>query len=284
MRQLAPNVYIHTTSTTVNVAAILTSEGVVFVDAPMLPDEARTWRHSIANVTDAPPLYLINTDYHGGHALGDPLLGGTILAHEEMWRRLERMSDSYRGKILESWEKQYPFEFAEMRKLAFTRPELTFGGRMTLYCGDTTIQIIHVGGHTSATAMVYLPDQDLLFTGDNLVVRRYPYLGDADTKDWLDALTLIRRMDPAMIVPGHGEVCDAKATEPLSTYLRQIRAGVRKFFNAGRSKSETVSRLRRQEWMTYPGVKRAGLDLTIKANVSRVYDEFKFEARRAQAG
>ncbi len=284
MRQLAPNVYIHTTSTTVNVAAILTSEGVVFVDAPMLPDEARTWRHSVANVTDAPPLYLINTDYHGGHALGDPLLGGTILAHEAMWRHLEGMSESYRGKLLEKWEKEFPFEFPEMRKLAFTRPELTFEGRMTLYCGDTTVQIIHVGGHTAATSMVYLPEQSILFTGDILVVGRYPYLGDANTKEWMDALTLIRRMNPSVIVPGHGKVCDSKATDPLSAYLRHIRAGVRKFFHAGRSKSETVSKLRRQEWIVYPGVKRAGLDLTIKANISRVYDEFKFEARRKQAG
>ncbi len=280
MQRLAPNVYIHTTSTTTNVAAILTSEGIVFVDAPMLPDEGRTWRYSLANVTDAPSLYLINTDYHGGHALGDPLLGGTIVAHEEMWRRLEGMSDSFRGKLLEKWEKDFPFEFAEMKKLAFTRPELTFEGRMTLYCGDTTVQVIHVDGHTPATSMVYLPDQDMLFTGDTLVVGRYPYLGDANTKEWLDALTLIRRMDPAVIVPGHGEVCDAKATEPLSAYLRQIRSGVRRYFNAGRSKSETVSKLRRQDWMAYPDVKPTGLDSTIKANISRVYDEFKFEARR----
>lgn len=282
MRQLAPNVYVHATSTGVNVGAILTSGGLVYIDAPMMPEEARAWRQNLAELTGAEPAYLINTDYHGGHAVGDPLLGGTLVAHEAMWKHLTGMSESYRQKILDKWQKDYPNEFAEIRTLAFARPELTFLGRMTLYCGDTTLQLIHVGGHTPATSMVYLPEARILFTGDILVLERYPYLGDANTKEWLEALTLIRRLDPAIVVPGHGDVCDSKATEPLSAYIRAIRAGVRQFFKGGKSKSETISKLRKQEWVMYPSSDKAGLDALIKTNISRVYDEMKAEARQKQ--
>lgn len=279
MRQLAPNVYVTSTSTGVNVGAILTSDGLVHVDAPMIPAEARDWKQRTAALSEDPPLFLINTDYHGGHAVGNPILGGTIVAHETMWKHLTGMSDSYRQKILDKWHKDHPSEFAEIKALAFSRPELTFQSRMTLYCGDTTLQLIHVGGHTPATAMVYLPDIRILFTGDILVLDRYPYLGDANTKEWLDALTLIRRMDPAVIVPGHGAPCDAKATEPLSGYIRAIRSGVRQFFKSGKSKSETVNKLRKQDWVMYPGADKAGLEALIKTNISRVYDEMKIEAR-----
>jgi len=282
MRQLASNVYVETAYTGANVGAILTSEGLIYVDAPMLPEQARHWKECTAALSSTPPLYLINTDYHGGHAVGDPLLGGTILAHESMWKHLTGMSESFRQKVLEKWQKDFPVEFPEMKKLAFARPELTFRGRMTLYCGDTVIQIIHVGGHTPATAMVYLPDSRILFTGDILVLNRYPYLGDANTKEWLDALTLIRRLNPAVIVPGHGDLCDVKATEPLSAYIREIRSGVRQFFKTSKSKSETVNKLRRQEWMMIPGVERNGLDMLIKANISRVYDEMKIEALKKE--
>jgi cyclase len=281
MQQLAPNVYVETASEATNVAAILTSQGLVYVDAPMIPDQARAWKGVSAALTGDPPLYLINTDYHGGHSIGDPILGGTVVAHEAVWQHIVGMSESARKRVLDRWEKEHPFEFPEIKKLAFTRPELTFNGRMVLYCGDTVIQLIYTGGHTPATAMVYLPDSRVLFTGDILVLGRYPYLGEANTKEWLDALTLIRRMDPAIVVPGHGELCDAKATEPLSEYIRAIRGAVRRYFKDGRSKSETVNKLRRQDWLTYPGVERTpALDSTIKANISRVYDEFKFEARR----
>lgn len=279
MRRLAPNVYVQSTSTGVNVGVILTSEGLVFVDAPLIPDEARAWRQSVASVTDAEPRFLINTDYHGGHAVGNPLLGGTIVAHEFAWKHLTGMSESYRQKIYDKWIKDHPFEFAEIKALAFSRPELTFQGRMALYCGDTTIQLIHVGGHTPATAMVHLPESGILFTGDILVLNRYPYLGDANTKEWLEALTLIRRLEPAIIVPGHGAPCDSKATEPLSAYIRAIRSGVRQFYKAGKSKSETVNKLRRQDWAMYPGADKTGIDMLIKANISRVYDEMKMEAR-----
>lgn len=281
MQQLAPNVYVQTTPRATNVGAILTSEGVVFVDAPLIPDEARAWSQAVSETTGAAPLYLINTDFHGGHTIGDRLLGGTIVAHEGVWQYFTGMSESFRNRLLERWQKEFPFEYPEIRRLAFPRPELTFEGRMTLYCGDTVIQLIRVGGHTPATSMVYLPDQRILFTGDVLVIGRYPFMGDANSKEWLNALTLIRRMDPEIIVPGHGEPCDARATEPLSAYLRDIRAHVRRFFHSGRSKSETVNKLRRQEWLDYPGVERSpNLDSIIKANISRVYDEYKFAARR----
>lgn len=282
MRQLAPDVYVHTTSTGVNVGAVVTAAGLVYIDAPMMPDEARAWRKNLAELTGAEPVYLVNTDYHGGHAVGDPLLGGTIVAHEAMWEHLTRMSESYRQRILDKWQKDYPGQFAEIKTLAFARPELTFQGRMTLYCDDMTLQLIHVGGHTSATSMVYLPEPRILFTGDILVLGRYPYLGDANTKEWLEALTLIRRLDPAIVVPGHGDVCDAKATDPLSAYIRAIRAGVRQFFKSGKSKSETISKLRKQEWVMYPSSEKAGLDALIKTNISRVYDEMKAEARQKQ--
>jgi cyclase len=282
MRQLAPNVYVTSTSTGVNVGVILTSEGPVYVDAPMIPEDARAWKQRVASLTDAAPLFLINTDYHGGHAVGNPILGGTIVAHEGVWKHLTGMSDSYRQKILDNWHRDHPFEFAEMKTLAFSRPELTFQGRMTLYCGDTTLQLIHVGGHTPATAMVYLPDHRMLFTGDVLVLGCYPYLGDANTKEWLDALTLIRRMEPEIIVPGHGGPCDSTATEPLSAYIRAIRSGVRQFFKTGKSKSETVNKLRRQDWVMYPSADATGVDMLIKANISRVYDEMKAEARKKE--
>lgn len=283
MRQLAQNVYVHTTSTGVNVGAVLTAQGVVYIDAPMMPDEARAWRQNLAELSGLEPLYLINTDYHGGHAVGDPLLGGTLVAHEAMWKHLTTMSESYRQKVLDKWQKDYPAAFAEIKTLAFARPELTFQGRLTLYCDDMALQLIHVGGHTPATSMVYLPQPRILFTGDTLVLDRYPYLGDANTKEWLEALTLIRRLDPVAIVPGHGDVCNAKATEPLSAYLRAIRSGVRQFFKSGKSKSETISKLRKQDWILYPASDKSGLDALIKTNISRVYDEMKAEARRQQA-
>ncbi len=280
MRQLARNLYVHATSTGVNVGAVVTEAGLIYIDAPMMPDEARAWRQHLAELSGVEPVYLINTDYHGGHAVGNPLLGGTIVAHEAMWEHLTRMSDSYRQKILDKWQKDYPAQFTEIKALAFARPQLTFMGRMTLYCGDTTLQLIHVGGHTPATTMVYLPESRTLFTGDILVLARYPYLGDANTKEWLEALTLIRRLDPAIVVPGHGEICDSKATEPLSAYIRAIRSGVRQFFKTGKSKSETISKLRKQDWILYPSSDKAGLDALIKINISRVYDELKAEARQ----
>jgi len=86
-------------------------------------------------------------------------------------------------------------------------PTVTFADGMTLNVGDHTFQIIHHPGHTAPQTSVYVPEEGVVFTGDNVFHKCRSWLQECDPWEWLDALKKIEALDAEVIVPGHGEPC-----------------------------------------------------------------------------
>jgi cyclase len=282
MQQIAERVYVETTYRGGNVGCVLTDRGLILIDTPMLPRDARHWRDQIASLTSLPVLYVINTDFCEECVLGNAFFDAPVVAHELAWERVEGYGDTFRQQVTNAL-KPIDLEAAtEAEQLELAGPQITFTERMIFYKGLPEVRLVHLGGHTPATIAVYLPDEQILFTGDNVVLDTLPVLIHADTRQWLQALTTIRRMRVKKLVPGHGPLCDdTAATQSLSEYIRLVRDQVRHFFQASRSKSE-MSSLISELVDAYPisGAEREGLRSRIKANLDRVYDEIKIQQRR----
>ena len=77
--------------------------------------------------------------------------------------------------------------------------------------------------------------------GDAVWVDQHPYMAQANSKEWLDGLTYIRKFKADRIVPGRGPVCGRDATERMSEYIRFMRARVRLNYRQGTTKQETVA-------------------------------------------
>lgn len=80
MHELAPHVYARTTLPHSNPGFILTPDGVICIDSPLIPNEARAWRQAIDEVSGGMPiLYVIISDHHRGHCLGSQYLSDTVI-------------------------------------------------------------------------------------------------------------------------------------------------------------------------------------------------------------
>ncbi len=88
MREIAPGVYVKQDSRGTNLGAIVTSQGVVVVDTPLIPREARAWRAELEEMTGLPIIYVINTDHHKGHALGNVFFEAPAIAHMVAWKHM----------------------------------------------------------------------------------------------------------------------------------------------------------------------------------------------------
>lgn len=276
MQQITRAVYAETNVRGANVGFVVTGEGVVLIDSPMIPSEARWWREQIAKVTDQEIIYLINTDHHRGHVLGNQYLATTIIAHELAWKEMKSYGDSFRQRLINRFVKDNePEVAAEFENLKVILPRITFTDKMTLYKGDKTIRLIHVGGHTAATSLVHVVEDSVLFTGDVVVNDRHPFIGHGNSKEWLNALTYIRKLRVETIVPGHGEICDRETLQRLSEYIRRMRAQVRTLYRAGRSKTETGSRVDLFNFFPVPDKNRQRIRKRFKTSVGRVYEEMK---------
>jgi glyoxylase-like metal-dependent hydrolase (beta-lactamase superfamily II) len=154
---------------------------------------------------------VILTHYHADHIYGLQSLkaaGATIIAHQSARNYLN--SDTARLRLETSRTELAPWIDATTRLVA---ADQWLAGDQDLVLGGVRLQIRHVGpSHTPEDLVIYLPDEQVLFAGDLVFRGRIPFVGQADSRQWIKALDSLLRFDAQVIVPGHG---------PLSTQARQ---------------------------------------------------------------
>jgi cyclase len=283
MEQIAAGVYVETKYESGNVGFVLTQTGVVCIDVPMLPSDVRDWRIQIASVTPKPIITLIQTDYDQIRIVGTCLFKVPLVAHDSTWDKMKMYSsEKMLGQINEMIEQDIGRTNWRARM-----PDITFSERLILHKGGREIHVIHGGGHSSATCMVFLPQENVILSGDLVFCNQHPTMNYAESKQWLSALNQLRKGPAEVIVPGHGPLCDKQATYPLSEYIRSMRAMVRKSFQSGRSKSETSSAVISEffDFFPYDENDRDQVRLRIKGGSDRIYDEYRALAKaRASKG
>ncbi len=280
IREIAPNIFVETEFHGANVAFVITGEGVLLIDTPMLPKDARFWLSEIKKRTDQPITYIINTDHHRAHIIGNQYFStATVIAHEHAWKEMKSYGDSFRTRLLNMYSNRIPEAVEEWKQhLRIISPEITFMGRTVLFRGDKEIHLIPVGGHTPATTVVYFPNEKLLFTGDAVITDRPPFLSQGDTRQWLQALTYLRKLDYDTLIPGHGEPTGKEATNKMSEYLRMVRRKVRSAYRAGLPKADTARSLSHLiYYWPIPPSEKPKADRRFKSGLGRVWNEMRAE-------
>ena len=232
-----------------NTGFVVTSAGVVVIDAGM---PGRHWKQvqtEIRRVTEKQIVALILTHGHWDHTLATPLVAGAgvrVIAHE---KTAESLAAGFPGRLARIEERGGELGRA-LAGAKLVLPNETVRARRELVVGDTRFDLIPFGpAHTGGDLAVLLPDQKVLFAGDLLLNLRHPRADDREMSvdGWQAALEQIEAMDVQQVVPGHGEVCDRNAARKqratLSDLVRQARRG----FSAGEAPEELVERVRLEE-------------------------------------
>jgi cyclase len=280
MQELAPGVFVDVDYRGSNPGIIVTGKGAIVIDTPQLPVDARALRDRVVAMSDGKPIqYIINTDHHRGHVLGNQWFQpAPVVAHDVAWTHMKGYTDNFKQRVYDSYKKE-PEVQAQFIGLQIIQPTLTFNRRLFLFDGEREIRVIWIGGHTPATSIIWLPAERILFTGDAVWVDQHPYMAQANSKEWLEGLTYIRKLDATCIVPGHGPVCGRDATERMSEYIRHMRARVRSLYRAGKTKQETSNILVSEMlgWFPVPGDRKSKVESQIKSGIGRVWTEMQHE-------
>jgi cyclase len=288
IQEVASNIFVSTEYHGANVGCVLTGEGVILLDTPMLPADARAWISEIRKRTDEEIIYIINTDHHRGHIVGNQHFPtAKVIAHEFAWKNMRSYGDSFRTRLLNLYRERMPDVAQEWKRtLQIIEPEVTFTDRTVLFKGEQEIHLLPLGGHTPATTVVFFPNEGLLFAGDLVVTDRPPFLSQGNTKRWLQALTYLRKLRYDVLIPGHGELTGKESTEKMSEFLRLVRRRVRSAHRAGLSKADTARSLRHLiHFWPIPPFEKPKADRRFKSSLSRVWNEMRAEAaakKRAQ--
>ena len=200
MKEVAPGIWVEHGYESGNVGFIVTGAGVVCIDVPMMPDDARHWLYSIRDVTDEPITALVQTDYDQARVLSTCLVDARVIAHEAAWEDMLKIYN--RDKTVQ----QIVGLLGHNGNWHVRMPDITFTEHVILRKGTQEIHLLHGGGHSAATCMVHLPEHRLMFTGDVVFNDVHPSMEYAESGAWFSALRRLRKVDVDMLVPGHGAV------------------------------------------------------------------------------
>ncbi|HSW57149.1 MAG TPA: MBL fold metallo-hydrolase [Dehalococcoidales bacterium] len=262
MQSLTENIMVHYGTRGANIGLVKTTEGLVMIETPMVPEDAYRLRSEIAAMGKIK--YIINTEPHQDHFAGNYYFDGTVVGHDGTRKSiLDASMEQFKGMLQMSapgvkLESDYYFR----------PPTITFSQSMTLNTGNLTLKLINLPGHTPFQTAVFIPEERVVFTGDNVVRNSMPFLHQALPYAWLDSINQIGLLEVDYIVPGHGEVCG-------KNYLPEMRANIEGWIqavldalNKGWKIEESIARINMLD--RYPGDKQR-MEFVQKINIENLY-------------
>ena len=224
-----------------NIGLVVTPAGAVLIDAGATFQTAQKIHEAAKKVTNQPVKWVINTGGQDHRWLGNGYFkaqGIETIAHASAQAdMIARAPEHLAGlKVLkERLDGTVPALPSRFVKETDTRLEL----------GGTMFELKHRGGgHTPGDWLVWLPQKDVLFSGDVVYVDRVLGLHPVSrTKTWLASFAVIDELKPKIIVPGHGQVTNlATAQAQTRDLLQALRAHMGKAVEAGEDISAAVKR------------------------------------------
>lgn len=240
MREIASGIFIETAYEGVNVAAILTDEGVLCIDIPSYPRDARDWVSRLSRLHGRGVRYLILTDYHGDRILNTRWLSAPIVASQPTADRLATYDRRYPQPLLDNLAQRNPHLGRELTSGPVDQVAISFAGQMTLNCGRHLIHLRHKPGPNAGSLWVECPEASIVFTGDSVVTTSQPPLSELILDHWLASLEGLQAGKPeaSLVVPGRGEPTGSEGVSSMIAYLQGISTFVEEHVSAGGSRQE----------------------------------------------
>jgi glyoxylase-like metal-dependent hydrolase (beta-lactamase superfamily II) len=232
-----------------NVGIVVGDRSVLVVDPGMGPRNGATVRGHAEELAAGKPLLVTTTHFHPEHGYGVQSFrpGATIVYNRE---QLDEFHDKGRA-YLEMFRTFGDVVAEQLEGVELVEPDVVYDGSAELDLGGRRVQLRTWGlAHTRGDQVVFLPEERVLFTGD-LVESRcfaiFPYFppedADVDGDRWIAVLEELERLEPRIVVPGHGEVGDVSVVTTAREYITELREETRRLKREGLTEEQVVERL-----------------------------------------
>lgn len=258
-----------------NAGFVVGDNGVLVFDTFFTPQAIEDLLTAIASETHKPVKFAVNSHYHLDHTGGNQVLasrGIPIIGHdrlmewqttknrrflpapEELQKRKTDTAKQLSETPADQTDKRAQLErqlrrLDAMMAIKLTNPTVTFSAGVShLYVGQREVLLFSLPGHTGGDVLAYIPDANVVFTGDMGWRKTLPNLVDATVNDWIPSLDkLLTDYPNARFVPGHGEVASADDMREFRDYLTDLRSRVQQSIAEKLTLDEAKERLKLPE-------------------------------------
>jgi glyoxylase-like metal-dependent hydrolase (beta-lactamase superfamily II) len=206
-----------------NAGFVITPQSVVVIDALGSPRLAERLTAEIRKLTPLPISDVILTHYHADHIYGLQYfkqLGAKVTAHVAAKEYIQ--SDTARLRLEASRSDLAPWIDDKTRLVL---ADTWIDGPTSLKIGGWVFEIDHVGpSHTPEDLTVFVAEEKVLFAGDLFFNGRLPFVGKANSSQWIKSLDLMLAHDAKSVVPGHGPASTNPKKDIANARLPQVPA------------------------------------------------------------
>lgn len=257
-----------------NVSCINTERGLVLIDSPFLPVDGKAWAERVRTETGKDVAYVINTDNHYDHVMGNAFLSPNVICHKVAEKEMGYLRDKsvLKQAIQLAFPDVIPAHESDIDQLEIVTPHITFDNELILDMGDATIAMEFAGGHSPGTILIYFAEDRILFTGDN-VEGQIPFFGQANYQQWQNALERMLSMDIDFVVPGHGPVSGIEMIETYRRFFAELEDEINHFYSRGVEIHDMASQSKAIHF--FPILEIAAEDVA----ASWIGDQYRYAAR-----
>lgn len=207
-----------------NASVIIGEQGIVVVDALGTPSLAQLLVRKIRAISDKPFLKVIMTHYHADHIYGLQVFqeqGAEILAPVGADKYLASPNAKERLE-----ERQFSLDPWVNERTRLVAPDRMLDQTEVMDIGGIQLTVSYLGAaHSDGDLSVYVEPDGVLISGDIIFEGRVPFVGDANTREWLEILTRMESQQMRALIPGHGAMASDpnKVVSLMKRYLQSLR-------------------------------------------------------------
>ena len=216
-----------------NLSFIVTSDGVLVVNAGGSYLLARSMHEEIKKITDQPVKLVVLENGQGHASLGSSYWqeqGVKVLAHADAVPEVEEnqaaLLDEAKTRLREK---------SFLTKVAL--PDESFESeKKVIEMGGERIELLNLGpAHSPGDMMVWLPQKSVIITGDMAFHERLlPVFEHTDTAGWLETWEKFAGLEAKYVIPGHGHPTNmAEVTKYTKDYLNFMRTKIAELIDNG---------------------------------------------------
>ena len=238
-----------------NVGVRVTTEGVILID-DKFPRNFEEIQELVAQVSDQPVKYVLNTHHHGDHSGGniEYINISEIIAHQNARDNMVRGNQD-------------------------APPRLVFTDQTAIYLGGVEVRAFYMGrGHTNGDAVIYFPDLQTVHGGDLLhtIAPFIDYANGGSSKGWVSTMNNILSLDFDTAIPGHGAVMSRSDVIAFRNQMEAVRQRMADLIRSGMPRTDASERIQTEElsWTMAPD------GLFMQRSIPGFYDEIAAEVGR----
>ena len=273
MKKIAENILIETDYLGVTLGAVVEEENVMFVDAPLLPENVRVWRNQSTKKKKL-AMKVALLDSHPDRAIGSRYFESSIIAHDEVMRIYLNRPITFKPISQNSgsdWE-----TIKGMNGFRWAYPEIVFSQKMDFHQEKLHIIPEYHPGASVGASWLSVPERKVLFIGDCLLTDHAPFLGLADIPLWLDTLEELKaeKYSDTILVSGRSGIVTQKDIEPMEEFLRDVGSLIAEYAEDHEDPIEIgkiVEKLKPEKYFSIPKAKSAVAEERLLYGVTRYF-------------